>query len=57
MCGTGLGATRTVYMGPGATSPILFGPFADYGLFNEGFAILAVIAAAVCLLSLRVSAR
>ncbi|ELY38696.1 major facilitator superfamily MFS_1 [Halalkalicoccus jeotgali B3] len=53
MRGTGLGAIRTVYMGLGAASPILFGAFADRGFFDEGFAVLSIVAATVCVLSLR----
>jgi MFS family permease len=57
MRGTGLGAIRTVYMGLGAASPILFGAFADRGFFDEGFLVLAAVAAVVSLLSLRISDR
>jgi MFS family permease len=57
MRGTGLGAIRTVYMGLGAASPLLFGAFADRGFFDEGFLVLAVVAAVVSLLSLRIPDR
>ncbi|MFW5963687.1 MAG: MFS transporter [Natronomonas sp.] len=57
MRGTGLGAIRTVYMGLGAASPLLFGAFADRGYFDEGFLVLAVVAAVVSLLSLRIPDR
>lgn len=52
MRGTGLGSIRTIYMGVGAVSPMLFGAFADRGFFDEGFLVLAVVAVTVCLLSL-----
>jgi MFS family permease len=55
--GTGLGAIRTVYMGLGAASPLLFGAFADRGYFDEGFLVLAVVAAVVSLVSLRIPDR
>ncbi|WP_264556639.1 MFS transporter [Halocatena marina] len=35
--GTGLGALRTVYVGVGGLSPILFGAIADQGYFDEAF--------------------
>lgn len=54
MQGTGLGAIRTVYMGLGAASPVLFGAFADRGYFDEGFVVLAAVAGAVTVLSLRI---
>jgi hypothetical protein len=38
-------------MGLGAASPILFGAFADRGFFDEGFLVLSVVAATVCVLS------
>lgn len=57
MQGTGLGAIRTVYMGIGAASPVIFGAFADRGFFDEGFAVLAIVAGSVAVLSLRIPPR
>ncbi len=39
--GAGLGIIRTGYMMFGATSPLLFGVFADLGYFDHGFWVLA----------------
>lgn len=49
---TGLGMLRTIYMTIGAGSPTLFGALADRGFFNEGFLVLAAIAAVTVVLSL-----
>jgi len=43
MQGTGLGVLRTGWMLLGATSPVILGTLADFGLFDEGFLLLAVI--------------
>lgn len=51
--GAGLGVVRTITATLGATGPVAFGVVADYGYFNEGYMMLAVIMAAVVLLTLR----
>lgn len=48
--GTNLGVLRTVYIGVGGLSPILFGAIADQGYFDEAFlgaGALAIVAALV----------
>ncbi len=47
--GTNLGALRTVYIGLGALSPVLFGSVADRGYFDEAFFGVAVLASVVVL--------
>lgn len=47
--GTNLGALRTVYIGLGALSPVLFGAIADRGYFDEAFLGIAVLAGVVVL--------
>jgi MFS family permease len=51
--GTGLGILRTAYMLLGATSPFLFGLFADLGYFDQGFWILAGAVLVMILVILR----
>ncbi|OVE85189.1 MFS transporter [Natronolimnobius baerhuensis] len=53
MQGTGLGVIRTTTATLGAGGPLVFGIVADYGYFNEGYIVLAVIMATVILLTLR----
>lgn len=48
--GTNLGALRTVYIGLGALSPVLFGAVADRGYFDEAFLGVAVLAGVVILI-------
>lgn len=52
--GTGLGSIRASYMILGAGSPIVVGLFADIGLFDEAFFLLAGIAFLATVLSVRV---
>lgn len=47
--GTNLGALRTVYIGLGALSPVVFGAVADRGYFDEAFLGVAVLAGVVVL--------
>ena len=51
--GTGLGVIRTTTATLGAGGPVLFGVIGEYGYFDEGYLALAVIMAAVILLTLR----
>ena len=51
--GTGLGVVRTTTATLGAGGPVVFGVVADLGYFDEGYLVLAVIMAAVILLTLR----
>ena len=51
--GSGLGILRTGYMMIGATSPLLFGIFADFGYFDQGFWILAGVGALMILIAVR----
>lgn len=44
MQGTGLGLLRTSWMLIGATGPVILGVLGDFGLFDEGFLMLAAIA-------------
>ncbi len=53
MRGTGLGAVRTAAATLGAAGPVVFGVVGDYGYFDQGYVALAVIMAAVILLTLR----
>ncbi|NGM69490.1 MFS transporter [Natronolimnobius sp. AArcel1] len=53
MQGTGLGVIRTTTATLGAGGPLFFGIVADYGFFNEGYIALAVIMAAIIVLTLR----
>ncbi|RQG91733.1 MFS transporter [Natrarchaeobius halalkaliphilus] len=53
MKGTGLGVVRTTTATLGAGGPLLFGVIADYGYFDEGYIVLAVIMAVVILLTVR----
>jgi MFS family permease len=53
MQGTGLGVVRTVTASLAASGPVIFGVVAEYGYFNEGYVVLAVIMAAVIGLTLR----
>jgi MFS family permease len=48
--GTNLGALRTVYVGIGGLSPILFGAIADQGYFDEAFLGAGIIAMVVVLI-------
>lgn len=53
--GTGLGTVRTVYVGLGGLSPILFGAIADRGFFDEGFlgaGVLAILVAVIVFVSI-----
>ncbi|WP_211330782.1 MFS transporter [Halalkalicoccus subterraneus] len=50
--GTNLGALRTVYIGLGALSPVLFGAVADQGYFDEAFLGVAGLAGVVMLIVL-----
>ncbi|SFT03036.1 MFS transporter [Halostagnicola kamekurae] len=54
MRNTGLGFLRTAYMGIGAMSPVLFGYLADRGYFDEGFFLLAGLAAIALLVSTKI---
>lgn len=47
--GTNLGALRTVYVGVGGLSPILFGAIADQGYFDEAFLGAGALAMIVAL--------
>ncbi len=51
--GTGLGVVRTVTATLGAAGPVVFGVIADRGYFDEGYWLLAGLAAVVILLTLR----
>lgn len=51
--GTGLGVVRTVTATSGAGGPVAFGAIADHGYFDQGYVALAVIMAAIILLTLR----
>lgn len=51
--GTGLGILRTGYMMFGATSPLLFGIFADRGYFDYGFWILAGVGVLMILIAIQ----
>ncbi len=42
--GTGYGLLRTVYISLGAGGPVVIGLFADFGFFDEGFILLALVA-------------
>ncbi|MFP9193506.1 MFS transporter [Natronosalvus vescus] len=53
MKGTGLGVIRTTTATLGAGGPLLFGIIGEYGYFDEGYIVLAVIMAAVIVLTLR----
>lgn len=53
MQGTGLGVVRTVAAVFAAGGPVLFGVIADYGYFDEGYIVLAIIMVAVIGLTLR----
>ncbi|MFP8956216.1 MFS transporter [Natrialbaceae archaeon A-CW3] len=53
MKGTGLGVIRTTTATLGAGGPLLFGIVAEYGYFDEGYLVLAVIMAAVIVLTFR----
>lgn len=55
--GTGLGILRTSYMVLGATSPFLFGVFADFGYFNEGFFVLAGLVIVMIILVLQLPSQ
>lgn len=55
MRGTGLGVVRTTAASLGAIGPVLFGSIAERGYFDEGYFLLAIITAAVILLTLRLS--
>ncbi|KYH26409.1 putative 3-hydroxyphenylpropionic transporter MhpT [Halalkalicoccus paucihalophilus] len=50
--GTNLGALRTVYIGLGALSPVLFGAVADRGYFDQAFLGVAGLAGVVVLIVL-----
>lgn len=52
--GTGLGAVRTIGMTLAAMSPAIFGALADRGFFDEVFLSLAICAAAMALLAIRI---
>ena len=49
--GTNLGALRTVYIGVGGLSPILFGAIADRGYFDEAFLGAGALAMVVVLVA------
>ena len=51
MRGTGLGVVRTASSTLGAGGPVVFGVVGDYGYFDQGYLALAVIMAAVILLT------
>lgn len=51
--GTGLGLIRTASAALGALGPVVFGVIADYGFFDEGYIVLAMILVVVILLTLR----
>lgn len=53
--GTGLGVIRTTAAILGATGPVLFGVIADYGYFDEGYILLAIIMVVAILLTVRIS--
>lgn len=55
--GTALGSLRTGYMVLGAASPTVMGVIAEAGYFDEGFLLLAVVAAVTVGLSLFVPER
>lgn len=50
--GSGYGLLRTVYISLGAGGPVVIGLFADYGFFDEGFIVLAIVALIACLISI-----
>lgn len=50
--GTGPGTLKAVWMVVGASSPLLVGPLADYGHFDGGFLLLAVVGSVGLVLSL-----
>lgn len=52
MQGTGLGTLKAGWMMVGATSPLLIGILANYGLFDEGFLLLAAVATLGLVLSI-----
>ena len=54
--GSGLGILRTGYMMIGATSPLLFGIFAEFGYFDQGFWVLAGVGALMILIAVRLPA-
>lgn len=51
MQGTGLGTLKAGWMMLGATSPLIIGFLADYGYFDEGFLLLAVVGSIGLILS------
>ncbi|WP_436348533.1 MFS transporter [Natronorubrum sp. FCH18a] len=53
MKGTGLGAIRMTTATLAAGGPVIFGMIADYGYFDEGYVVLAVIMAITILITLR----
>jgi MFS family permease len=42
--GSGYGLLRTVYIALGAGGPVVIGLFADHGMFDEAFVLLALVA-------------
>lgn len=51
--GTGLGVVRTITAALAAGGPVVFGVIADYGYFDAGYVVLAMIMAVVIGLTLR----
>lgn len=54
MKGTGLGVVRTFTASLASAGPVLFGAIGDYGYFDEGYLVLAVVVAVVVALTLRI---
>jgi MFS family permease len=52
--GTALGIVRTIVISIAAASPVVFGLSAERGYFDEGFLVLAVVAASISLLAVRI---
>jgi hypothetical protein len=52
MQGTGFGTVKAGWMMVGASSPLLIGLFADYGLFDAGFLLLAAVGTLGLILSI-----
>lgn len=52
MQGTGFGTVKASWMLVGALSPLLIGIFADYGMFNAGFLLLAAVGTLGLILSI-----
>lgn len=55
--GTGLGTIRSTASTLGAMGPVLFGAVAEWGYFDEGYILLAILVGVITLLTLRLPRR